>query len=55
LVEAEDRDKALAAIAIDWPESVNDVVTFVEEKSKDWMPTSDRFPLSKWMIERIQG
>jgi hypothetical protein len=45
---------AKAAVAEDWPESVDAEWRFVEQKSADWTP-GDRFPLSDWMQPRIAG
>jgi hypothetical protein len=54
LVAASAEWTAKAAVAEDWPESVDAKWRFVEAKSPDWLP-GDRFPLSDWMRQRTNG
>lgn len=51
LVAASAEWTAKAAVAEDWPESVDAEWRFVEQKPADWIP-SDRFPPSDWMAAR---
>lgn len=62
LVEAESVDHVREVVLKDWPEFVKDWPSFggqlwriePEEVASDWLPI-DRFPLSDWMKERIEG
>lgn len=54
LVAADVSDTALAAVAQDWPESLDADVRFVDPKPADWTP-GDRFPLEGWMKQRIDA
>lgn len=51
LVAASTDDEAWKAVRIDWPEAID--FRFCEAVDAGWRPT-DRFPISPWMIERIE-
>lgn len=53
-VEAENEGHAMDLISVDWPESVGAEWRFFDEVALDWRP-SDRFPISDWNVERIEG
>lgn len=54
LVEAPTLKAVYLAIYENWPQG-HDVldVRFTEEKSGEWLPDGDRFPLADWMKERL--
>lgn len=51
LIEAETEDAAQQAVFADWP---GIEWRFVDEMEPGYVVTSDRFPLSDWMVERLQ-
>jgi hypothetical protein len=53
LVQAESEDAAWAAVLKDWPDMIDH--RFIEPKEADYAVQSDRFPLSDWMIPRMEG
>ena len=52
LVEAADDAAAKAAVLTDWPEAT--AWRFCEEHEPDFRPGT-RFPLSNWMLERVEA
>lgn len=44
---------AKAAVAEDWPESIDAQWRFVEVKPADWEPESSRFKIDHWMKPRF--
>lgn len=57
LVEADNQDKAIAAIKQEWPEAEmppDDLAVWgLVQVELDWLPPRDRFPPSQWMSLRL--
>lgn len=53
MVEASSEDAAKAALADDWPETLDCTWRFAEES--DGKPPGDRFPLVAWMVPRFNA
>ena len=53
LVEAETDELAWAAVRVDWPDMAGR--RFCDAVGHEYQITSDRFPLSDWMIDRLKG
>lgn len=51
LVEAGSEDSAWKAVLVDWPDMIDH--RFIEQHEPNYTVTSDRFPLSDWMVPRM--